>query len=77
MVTKNLALFMNVTPSDDDDVVGARWEYLVVPAAGIVRFTTFTNDTPVAVSLPAGIWPIPVKRIFETGTTATNLSVAL
>jgi len=77
MVTKNLALFFNVTPNDTADIGVARWEYLVVPVAGAVRFTTITNDTPVAVNLPAGIWPIPVKRIYETGTTATNLSVAL
>ncbi len=74
---KNLALFQNVTPNDSADITGARWEYLVVPAAGAVAFTTHTNAVAVTVNLPAGIWPIPVKRILATGTTATNLSVAL
>lgn len=77
MVNKNLALFQNVTPNDAADVPGAHWEYLVVPVSGAIRFTTTASNIPVTVTLPAGVWPIPVVRIYATGTTATNLSVAL
>lgn len=63
-----------VTPSDTVDLP---------QIAGWLSFTnsgtqTLAIDTPggqsnVSIVLPSGMWKIPAKRVYSTGTTVTNI----
>lgn len=65
-----------VTPSDSTDtgLFGASTA-LYVGVGGDVKLTTFHGDTVTFVSLAPGWHPIRVRRVWATGTTATNMIV--
>lgn len=65
--------FDAVVPNDAADLPNkSRW--LIVGGAGTIKMTgnDMADGTFVTVTLPAGMWPIGVKRIW-TGGTATLL----
>ena len=62
-----------VTPSDTVDLTNSG--FLYVGAAGDVKVDTSDGDTVTFTALAAGIvHPIRVKRVYSTGTTATNIT---
>jgi len=62
----------DVVPNDATDLpVCSRALY--VGAAGDIRLTTVNNSTVTLRNLPAGILPMRVRRVFATGTTATDI----
>lgn len=64
--------FYPVTPADGADLaVSTRAICLAV--GGDVKVHKL-NGTPVTLTLPAGVIPIRVRRIWATGTTATGIT---
>jgi hypothetical protein len=50
--------------------------YLYVGASGDLKVTTVDNSTFTMVGIAAGVWhKIPLKRIWATGATATDILV--
>lgn len=63
---------MEVTPDDDNDMaLSARALYIGV--SGDIKVTTVDGDDATFVGHPAGYMPVRVKRVWETGTDATNI----
>jgi len=61
----------DITPNDGQDL--ARQAILTCTGAGTVKVTTFKNDE-VTIYLNAGDrFPLFVKRVHATGTTATGI----
>lgn len=62
-----------ITPSDTADLpVSSRALY--VGFTGDVRVTTVAGHTVTFANVPAGsILPVRTRRVFDTGTTATNI----
>jgi len=62
---------MAITPSDADDV----WaRALYIGTAGDVAIQCYDNAASVVFkSCPVGVLPVTAKRVFATGTTATNI----
>lgn len=62
-----------VTPSDSTDLtVTAR--ALLVGTSGDIKVTTAGGDTLVIPSVPAGVLPLRVSRVWSTSTTASNIT---
>lgn len=67
--------FYPITPHNDNDLaVVTRW--LIVHTAGAVACIA-ANGVTVTLTLPAGIFPLRIKRILSTGTTATGLTAVV
>lgn len=62
---------VNITPSDSADLTDAL-RMLIVGVGGDVKITD-TRDVTGVFTLGAGNYPVRVKRIWSTGTTATGL----
>jgi len=62
-----------VTPSDSEELaIYAAFFY--VGGEGDVKLKTLDDDVVTLVGVPAGSWVyVTAKKIFETGTTATDL----
>lgn len=61
-----------ITPSDNEDLAFAT-RAVAVGADGYVRVTTVAGDTG-SIFIPAGMpFPVRVKRIWASGTTATDI----
>lgn len=58
--------------SNGTDFIKADGFYLLVGVSGTVQATTINNDSWTK-TLPAGMFPIKLKSITGTGTSATNL----
>jgi hypothetical protein len=64
------------TPDDDEDLPRfSRWVY--VATQGDIHFTTPEGNERTIPAVPAGLHPIPMKRLYATGTTATFVYVAV
>ena len=63
-----------VTPSDTDDLSAAS-RAINVAASGTVRVTTIAGSTGTIYVAAGNAFPIRVKRIWSTGTTAGNIVV--
>ena len=62
-----------VTPNDSSDLTNTA-RALYVGGTGNVKVDTAAGDTVTFSSVPAGaIIPVRVKRVYSTGTTATNI----
>lgn len=59
-----------ITPADSD--LSARTRAVWVGTAGDLR-VTFVNGDDVVIKGASGLLPIAVKRVWATGTTATNV----
>lgn len=65
-----------VTPDDATDLVdGAR--SLVVGTAGALKVTTLAGSVRTYTGVPAGLFPVAVRRVWATGTTASNILAVL
>jgi hypothetical protein len=63
-----------VTPNDATDLTNTA-RALYVGGTGNVKVDTAAGDTVIFYSVPAGaIIPVRVKRVYSTGTTATNIT---
>lgn len=61
-----------VTPNDGSDLPKAGRLY--IGGAGAVKVTTVGGDDLTFAAVPAGTTlPVRVKKVFSTGTTATNI----
>lgn len=61
-----------ITPSDVADITaGSR--ALLIETGGALKVNT-VNDNTRTINVPAGILPLQVKRVWSTGTTASNIS---
>jgi len=61
-----------VTPSDSADLANtARALYVGTP--GDVKVTTILGDTITFANVPAGVLPVRAKRVYATGTTASDI----
>ena len=61
-----------IIPSNTTDLTApTRW--IIVGTAGNVELDMVGGQTSVVIPLPAGVWPIPAKRVRATSTTALNL----
>ena len=65
---------VNITPSDSADLTDAL-RMLIVGVGGDVKITDTRDVTDVTdvFTLESGNYPIRVKRVWATGTTATGL----
>lgn len=66
---------ITVTPSDTDDIV-TPGRGLYVGVSGDVKVTYVSGVTDTLTNLAAGMWhPMEVKRIFASGTDATDIHI--
>jgi hypothetical protein len=63
-----------VTPSDTVDLVDGPCRGIHISVAGAVAVIAKDDSSAVTVAnVPNGIWPVMVKRVLATGTTATGI----
>lgn len=62
-----------VTPNDSADLTYAT-RALVIGTAGDLKVTTVGGDTVTLTNVPAGVLPLRVVRVFNTGTTAADIA---
>ena len=61
-----------VVPSDDTDLTVPALA-LYVGVNGDVRLKTVSGETVTFVDVPVGILPVRTRRVYSTGTTATDI----
>lgn len=62
----------SVTPNDSTNLT--IWAVaLYIGGTGDVKVDTVNGTTVTFSSVPVGILPVQVKRVYSTGTTATNI----
>lgn len=57
------------------DATGFVSRAIIVGTAGAVKVDHATSGTGVVHNLPVGVWPLAVTKIYNSGTTASGLSV--
>jgi hypothetical protein len=62
----------SITPNDSTDL-SAQAKALYVGGTGNIKVDMAGGGTVTLNSVPVGILPIMVSRVYSTGTTATNL----
>lgn len=62
-----------VTPSDSTDLSKVANKGLYVGGTGNISVVTGSGQTVTFLSVPVGFFPVSVKRVLATNTTATNL----
>ena len=61
-----------ITPNDGTDLTC--WALAVyVGGSGDVRLVTWGGETVTFANAPVGVLPVRVRRVYATGTTATDL----
>lgn len=65
-----------VTPSDTEDLARVT-RALNVGVAGTIRVTTIEDTTADIYVVAGAVFPVRAKRIWATGTTATNIVAML
>lgn len=60
-----------VTPADGADI--ATQGTLYVGGTGALKVTTSDGSVLTFAAVPVGFFPVKVKRVWATGTTATNI----
>ena len=63
---------VDVTPDNSNDL-SQHARALYVGVSGDVKVDTVEGDTLTFVGVPIGFFPVSVKRVYATGTTATNI----
>ena len=76
MINPEILYFPNdatvITPADGSDL--SRTGLVYVGGAGDVKITTLAGTDITFYGMPAGaVIPVRAKKVFSTGTTATNL----
>lgn len=62
-----------VTTSDSADLTGGICRSLYVGGTGNIKLTAADGTTATLNSVAVGILPVKAKRVWATGTTATNI----
>lgn len=62
-----------ITPSDTVDIVKAG-SPLYIGVTGDVKVTTMMGTDVTFTAHPVGYMPVLVRRVWDTGTTATNIN---
>jgi hypothetical protein len=62
-----------ITPSDTVPLPSAT-TWIMVGTGGTLTIDTPGGQTKVAMTVPAGMWPIAAKKVWATGTGAINLT---
>jgi hypothetical protein len=62
-----------VTPADADFADSLQARALYVGVTGDVRVTTVGGDDVTFTNVPVGFFPVSVKRVWSTGTTASGI----
>lgn len=62
-----------VTPSDSTDLAAGVARSLYIGGAGNIAFDDAQGTTISATAVAAGLFPVLVKRVRATGTTATGI----
>lgn len=63
-----------VTPNDSTNLPDGVASAVYVGVSGDLKVTTAAGDVVILVSLAAGVFhPVPVARVWSTGTTATSV----
>lgn len=57
-----------------DDYTPAQAVLLVIGTAGIIAIDTLGGDTNQLVYAPVGVYPVPITKLYNTGTAASNIS---
>lgn len=60
----------SITPSDTVDLA-VKPKAITIAVGGAVKFTRLDGTTD-TITLPAGVWPAQISRLWATGTTATG-----
>lgn len=63
----------SVSPSDSTDL-SVSTRALIIGTAGALKVDTVGGETVTIASVPAGILPIEVTRVYSTGTTASDIT---
>lgn len=56
------------------DYTPAQPVLLMVGTAGAVAIDTIGGDVNKLVYAPVGVYPVPITKLYKTGTTASNIS---
>lgn len=70
---RNARRAVAVTPSDSVNLVKTAHKGLYVGGTGNVSVLTLDGQTVTFTAVPIGFFPVAVKRVNSTGTTATNI----
>lgn len=62
-----------VTPSDTVDLTAPATKGLYVGVSGAVKVKLMSGQDATFTAVPVGFFPVSVKRVFATGTTATTM----
>lgn len=62
-----------ITPADSDFAGNVQYRCLYVGVSGNVRVTTVDGSDLTYANAAVGFLPVSVKRVWSTGTTATNI----
>ena len=63
-----------VTPSDGSDLPITPTRALYIGNTGALKVDMADGSTVTFANCPAGVLPISVKRVYSTGTAATNIA---
>ena len=63
----------NVVPSDSVDLPGVTSAGLWIGTTGSLTITLVTGATASFASIPVGLFPVLVRKVWSTGTTASNM----
>jgi hypothetical protein len=61
-----------ITPNDGTDLA-TQAKAIWVGGTGAIKVTTADDSTLTFAAVPVGFFPVRCKRVWSTGTTATNL----
>ena len=62
-----------ITPNDGADIPGGVVKALYIGGTGAVKVNTVDGSTLTFAAVAVGIFPIRAKRVWATGTAATNI----
>lgn len=63
---------VSITPSDSADLADPV-SALYIGGTGAVKVDLASGETVTFAAVPVGIFPIAVKKVYATGTAATNI----
>lgn len=63
---------VSVTPNDTDEMTYVS-RCLYIGVSGNVKVVTVNNATLTFKNVPVGFFPVRVRQVFETGTTASEI----
>lgn len=61
-----------VTPNDGADLPGGLCSCLVIAVGGTLHYVD--ADGEVSTTVPAGTFPVQIRKVFATGTAATGIT---